>query len=175
MSVINDKPTTMSNTMVSDYRAEDFDEVLAVINDAAAAYKGVIPADCWNEPYMSAVDLQGEIDSGVSFKVICDQENYIVGVMGAQPVQDVLLIRHAYVRTATRRCGIGSKLIFDIQKGTTSSILVGTWSAATWAINFYKGHGFKVQDYVRTRDLLKKYWSVPERQAKQSVVLVHQS
>jgi len=130
------KLNAMSNTMISDYREENFDEVLAVINDAATAYKGIIPADCWHEPYMSAVDL---------------------------------------LRTTMRRCGMGSKLILDIQEGTTSSILVGTWSAATWAINFYKGHGFKVQDIIQTRDLLKKYWSVPERQAKQSVVLVHQS
>ena len=169
------KLNAMSNTMISDYREENFDEVLAVINDAAAAYKGIIPADCWHEPYMSAVDLQDEIDAGVSFKVMCDEKNTIAGVMGAQPVQDVLLIRHAYVRTTMRRCGMGRKLILDIKEGTTSSILVGTWSAATWAINFYKGHGFKVQDIIQTRDLLKKYWSVSERQAKQSVVLVHQS
>ena len=161
--------------MIKDYRQENFDEVLAVINDAATAYRGVIPADCWHEPYMSAADLEREINAGVTFKVFCNEENTIVGVMGAQPVQDVLLIRHAYVRTQARRCGVGSKLILDLREGAVLSILVGTWAAATWAIQFYEEHGFKAQCVGETRKLLKKYWSVPERQADQSVVLVGQS
>ena len=165
----------MSNDMIYDYREENFDEVLTVINDAATAYKGVIPTDCWHEPYMSAADLKHEINAGVSFKVLCDVENTIVGVMGAQPVKDVLLIRHAYVRTQARRTGVGSKLILDLQEGATSSILVGTWAAATWAIKFYEEHGFKAQGITQTRDLLMKYWSVPECQADQSVVLVGHS
>ena len=165
----------MSNDMIYDYREENFDEVLTVINDAATAYKGVIPTDCWHEPYMSAADLEHEINAGVSFKVLCDVENTIVGVMGAQPVQDVLLIRHAYVRTQARRTGVGSKLILDLQEGATSSILVGTWAAATWAIKFYEEHGFAAQGITQTRDLLMKYWSVPECQADQSVVLVGHS
>jgi N-acetylglutamate synthase-like GNAT family acetyltransferase len=165
----------MSNDMINDYQEEYFDEVLTVINDAATAYKGVIPANCWHEPYMSAGDLKREINAGVSFKVLCDVKNRIVGVMGAQPVQDVLLIRHAYVRTQSRRTGVGSKLILDLKEGVTSSILVGTWAAATWAILFYEEHGFKAQGIVRTRELLMKYWSVSERQADQSVVLVGQS
>jgi GNAT superfamily N-acetyltransferase len=161
--------------MIKDYRQENFDEVLAVINDAATAYKGVIPADCWHEPYMSAADLQREINAGVSFKVFCNEENTILGVMGAQPVQDVLLIRHAYVRTQARRCGIGRKLILDLQKNATSPILVGTWAAAIWAIKFYEDHGFKALGIAQTRELLEKYWSVPDRQAEQSIVLVDQS
>ena len=116
----------MSNDMIYDYREENFDEVLTVINDAATAYKGLIPTDCWHEPYMSAADLEHEINAGVSFKVLCDVENTIVGVMGAQPVKDVLLIRHAYVRTQARRTGVGSKLILDLREGATSSILVGS-------------------------------------------------
>ncbi|MGB0577769.1 MAG: GNAT family N-acetyltransferase [Alphaproteobacteria bacterium] len=161
--------------MIRDYQDEDFDEVLAVINDAATAYKGVIPADCWHDPYMSAVDLQGEISAGVSFKLFYEKGNTIVGVMGAQPVQDVLLVRHAYVRTQTRRHGVGSKLLLDLRVNTSSPILVGTWAAAGWAIRFYEKHDFKAQTFAQTQDLLKKYWSVPERQAAQSVVLICQS
>jgi N-acetylglutamate synthase-like GNAT family acetyltransferase len=169
------KLNAMSNDMINEYREENFDEVLTVINDSATAYKGSIPADCWHEPYMSVAELEREINTGVSFKVLCDVENTIVGVMGAQPVQDVLLIRHADVRTQARRTGVGSKLILDLQEGATSSIMVGTWAAATWAIRFYEEHGFKAQGIAQTRELLMKYWSLPVRQADQSVVLVGRS
>ncbi len=161
--------------MIKEYWPENFGELLAIINDAAVAYKGVIPDDCWRDPYMSAEELLAEIDSGVSFSVSLDEEGEIAGVMGAQPIQDVLLIRHAYVRTRSRRGGIGSNLISELQKRTTMPILVGTWAAAIWAIEFYEKHGFRKLCPNETSKLLKKYWSVPERQARKSIVLVDQS
>ncbi|NKB21947.1 MAG: GNAT family N-acetyltransferase [Alphaproteobacteria bacterium] len=161
--------------MIRDYEEENFVAVLDVINDAATAYKGIIPEDCWHDPYMSATELQREINTGVSFRMVLNEENIVMGVMGAQPVQDVLLIRHAYVRTQARRRGIGSQLISDLRKRTALPILVGTWAAAAWAIQFYEDHGFMAQSDKLTQELLKKYWSVPEAQADQSVVLMDQS
>ena len=164
-----------NKVMIENYREEYFEELLAVINDAAMAYKGVIPVDCWREPYMSVEALKSEIDSGVSFSVSLDEEGKILGVMGVQPAEDVVLIRHAYVRTKARRRGIGSKLISVLQKRNTKPILVGTWAAAYWAIDFYEKHGFSKQGPEMTSNLLKKYWSVPDRQARKSVVLADQS
>ena len=151
----------------------DFDTIHAIINDGAQAYKGVIPADRWTEPYMSREKLQREIDDGVEFWGD-DQEGTLAGVMGVQNVQDVTLIRHAYVRTASRNHGIGGKLLSHLRTITARPVLIGTWADAVWAIRFYEKHGFRVVDATEKNQLLKKYWNIPERQVETSVVLADQ-
>lgn len=154
---------------------DDIDVIYAIINDAAQAYKGVIPADCWKEPYMTRGELLHEIDEGVIFWG-CQGDGELVGVMGLQHVKDVTLIRHAYVRTAKRRQGIGGKLLSYLLKGRSSQpILIGTWTDATWSIRFYENHGFKLVSAADKDRLLKRYWSVPERQIETSVVLADAS
>ena len=148
----------------------DFDTIFTIINDAAQAYCGVIPADCWHVPYMPKEYLRHEIDSGVQFWG-WEEEGELVGVMGIQDVQDVTLIRHAYVRTAARNGGIGGKLLAELRRLTARPVLIGTWAAATWAIRFYEKHGFTMVTPVEKDRLLKKYWSIPERQIETSVVL----
>ncbi|MGC2520233.1 MAG: GNAT family N-acetyltransferase [Burkholderiales bacterium] len=148
----------------------DFDAVLAIVNDAAQAYKGIIPADCWHEPYMSADELRGEIAAGIDFSGF-EQNGQLIGVMGAQPVQDVTLIRHAYVLTECRRHGIGARLLEFLLSRTGRPVLVGTWAAAGWAIAFYEKHGFCLVPQDRKAALLREYWAVPERQIEMSVVL----
>lgn len=142
-----------------------------IINDAAQAYKGVIPADCWKEPYMSREYLRHEIDAGVAFWGY-EETGALVGVMGIQDVQDVTLIRHAYVRTSDRNRGIGGKLITHLMKLISRPALVGTWKAATWAIRFYEKQGFRLVSWEEKERLLRKYWSIPERQTETSVVLI---
>lgn len=148
----------------------DFEAIYAIINDAAGAYRGVIPEDRWHEPYMSKDDLQHEIQSGVRFWGY-EENGELVGVMGIQDVQDVTLIRHAYVRTADRNRGIGGQLLSELRKLTTRPVLVGTWAAAVWAIRFYERHGFRLVSQEEKDRLLKRYWSIPERQVETSVVL----
>ena len=148
----------------------DFEAIFAIINDAAEAYRGVIPADRWHEPYMPREQLRHEIESGVRFWG-WQQEGELVGVMGIQAVQDVTLIRHAYVRTSNRGQGIGGKLLTELRKLTTRPVLIGTWAAATWAIRFYENHGFRMVTPEEKNRLLKKYWAIPERQIETSVVL----
>jgi N-acetylglutamate synthase-like GNAT family acetyltransferase len=151
----------------------DFDMMYSIINDAAVAYKGVIPADRWKEPYMPKEELLRQIDEGVSFWGFEDWGE-LVGIMGIQPVRDVTLIRHAYVRTACRSHGIGSTLLAFLLKEITTPVLIGTWADAAWAIRFYEKHGFtRVSVEEKTR-LLKTYWSIPERQVETSVVLADQ-
>jgi GNAT superfamily N-acetyltransferase len=148
----------------------DFDEIFAVINDAAIAYKGVIPADCWHEPYMSKEELQAQIDEGVRF--FCYLENdEIVGVMGIQDKTEVELIRHAYVRTNQRNKGIGSLLLRDLLQKTAKPVLIGTWKTASWAIRFYEKHGFRLVAEAENNRLLRKYWAISDRQIETSVVL----
>jgi N-acetylglutamate synthase-like GNAT family acetyltransferase len=149
----------------------DFDAIHEIINDAAQAYCGVIPADCWHDPYMPKEYLRHEIDSGVRFWG-WGEGGPLVGVMGIQDVQDVTLIRHAYVRTANRNGGIGGKLLGELRKLTSRPVLIGTWAAATWAIRFYERHGFRVVTPEEKDRLLKKYWSICERQIETSVVLL---
>lgn len=156
--------------MIRECVDRDFATILDVINDAAQAYKGVIPADCWHEPYMSADELAREIAAGVAFRGF-EHDGELVGVMGRQPVGDVLLIRHAYVRSAHRRRGIGGALLRDLRAATAKPVLIGTWAAAGWAIDFYGRHGFAVVPTAETAALLRRYWSVPERQIETSVVL----
>jgi len=148
----------------------DFETIYSIINEAAEAYRGIIPADRWHEPYMPEEDLRHEIQSGVRFWG-CEENGELVGVMGIQDVQDVTLIRHAYVRTSRRNQGIGGKLLAELRKTTHRPILIGTWAAAIWAIRFYEKHGFRLVTPEEKDRLLKKYWSIPERQVETSVVL----
>ena len=142
-----------------------------MINDAAVAYRGVIPADRWHEPYMPLQDLKREIDAGVQFFCM-RRDGRVVGVMGLQDVQDVALIRHAYTLTAEQGSGVGGALLEFLKKQTDRRLLVGTWKAATWAVRFYERRGFRlVSDEEKVR-LLKRYWNIPQRQVEESVVLV---
>ncbi|MEW6045772.1 MAG: GNAT family N-acetyltransferase [Bacillota bacterium] len=151
-------------------RPEDFEAIYAIINDAAMAYRGVIPADCWKEPYMSREELAEEIAAGVVFWG-AERDGQLVGVMGIQHVRDVALIRHAYVRTAHRRRGIGGQLLRHLLAQTNRPVLVGTWTDATWAIRFYEKHGFRLVAPQEKERLLRRYWTVPDRQIETSVVL----
>ena len=148
----------------------DFESVYAIVNDAAQAYRGVIPADRYHEPYMPREELQREIDAGVVFWGL-EEGGELLGVMGIQDVQDVTLIRHAYVRTDRRKQGIGSRLLGLLQTKTTRPTLIGTWADAVWAVRFYEKHGFRLVSTEEKNRLLKKYWSIPDRQVETSVVL----
>jgi N-acetylglutamate synthase-like GNAT family acetyltransferase len=146
--------------------------VSEIINAAAEAYRGVIPADRWHDPYMSLLALESEISAGVGFWA-CESEGDVIGVMGIQPVRDVDLIRHAYVRPGYQRRGIGAALISHIRSMSSRQMLVGTWAAATWAIAFYQRHGFELVSAEQRTALLRKYWTIPERQIETSVVLAN--
>jgi len=148
----------------------DFEVTWAIINDGAEAYKGIIPADRWAEPYMSREKLQHEIDEGVVFWGY-EEGGTLVGVMGLQQVQDVTLIRHAYVRTGSQKRGIGAHLLSHLRELANRPVLIGTWAHAVWAIRFYERHGFQMVDSEEKNRLLKKYWTFPERQVETSVVL----
>ena len=149
---------------------EDFETICSIINEAAIAYKGVIPADRWKEPYMSRSELERETREGVRFWGY-EEEGKLVGVMGIQDVKDVSLIRHAYVRNAYQGRGIGGKLLSFLCDQATRPLLVGTWADATWAIRFYEKHGFKRVTKEAKDKLLKTYWMIPARQIETSVVL----
>jgi N-acetylglutamate synthase-like GNAT family acetyltransferase len=156
--------------MITRSKATDFKDIYDIINDAASAYKGIIPADRWHEPYMPEEELRGQIEDGVQFW--CYVENgKVIGVMGIQDKSDVTLIRHAYVRTTERNKGIGGKLLRHLSELTSKPILIGTWADAAWAIDFYKKHGFKIVAADEKERLLKKYWKIPPRQVETSVVL----
>ena len=152
----------------------DFETILTIINSAAAAYDGVIPQDRWNEPYMSRQELLEEMGLGVKFWGYEDGEE-LVGVMGVQPVQDVTLIRHAYVHPDKQRKGLGGKLLSVICQQITRPLMVGTWADASWAIRFYEKHGFRLVSSTEKDRLLRTYWTIPERQIETSVVLVLRS
>jgi GNAT superfamily N-acetyltransferase len=150
-----------------------FQVILTVINDAATAYKGKIPADRWKEPYMSSQELKEEIQSGVQFYGYLEN-NVLIAVMGIQPVDDVTLIRHTYTLTSHQRKGAGEKLLSHlIGLARTDRILVGTWESASWAIKFYEKHWFMLLSREETNRLLKNYWRIPERQVETSIVLEH--
>ena len=149
---------------------DDFTQIYEIINDAASAYKGIIPGDRWHEPYMSETELQDQIDDGVEFWCYVENE-MIIGVMGLQDKGEITLIRHAYVRTTARNKGIGGKLLRHLRTLTTKPILIGTWADATWAIEFYKKYGFRLVSFQEKEELLRKYWSIPLRQIETSVVL----
>jgi N-acetylglutamate synthase-like GNAT family acetyltransferase len=161
----------MEDPMIRKATDEDFEQIFNIINDAAIAYKGVIPPDRWHEPYMTKEELQAQIEDGVRFSCYVDN-NEIIGVMGIQDKADVELIRHAYVRTKQRKKGVGSLLLQELIKDTKKPILIGTWATADWAINFYEKHGFRLVEEEEKNRLLKKYWAIPDRQVETSVVLV---
>lgn len=156
--------------MIRPCKADEFEIVFEIINDAARAYRGIIPADRWKEPYMPREELRHEIDDGVVFWGY-EEAGVLVGIMGIQPVCDVTLIRHAYVRMARRNQGIGSKLLAALREKTLHPVLVGTWAAARWAVRFYEKHGFRLVTPEEKDRLLRKYWLIPERQVETSVVL----
>lgn len=149
----------------------ELETIYTIINDAAIAYRGKIPADRWKEPYMSMEELVHEINEGVVFWGY-EEDGELLGVMGIQDKGEVALIRHAYVRTSVRNRGIGGHLLTHICEMTSKPILIGTWAAATWAIRFYEKHGFQLVASSEEKDkLLQRYWSIPERQRETSVVL----
>lgn len=148
----------------------DFDTIYSIVNEAARAYKGIIPQDRWKEPYMPQEELRHEIDNGVVFWGY-EEGGELVGVMGIQQVQDVTLIRHAYVRPARQNQGIGEELLATLGGQTACPTLVGTWTEATWAIRFYEKNGFGLVSAEEKDRLLRKYWSIPDRQVETSVVL----
>jgi len=150
--------------------AEDFPQIFTIINEAAQAYRGVIPADRWHDPYMSAAELRKQIDEGVTFS-LAEDEGRVLGVMGIQDRGDVALVRHAYVSTTVQRGGVGTRLLHHLQNLTHKPILIGTWADASWAIGFYLRNGFTLLSRDETARLLRKYWSIPDRQVETSVVL----
>ncbi|MGB7745753.1 MAG: GNAT family N-acetyltransferase [Verrucomicrobiia bacterium] len=162
--------TARNNQKIRQCRSDEFGVIGEIINDAAQAYRGVIPADRWHEPYMPSAELEEQVKQGVIFWGT-EQNGKLLGVMGIQPVQDVTLIRHAYVRTACRNQGIGGGLLRHLRALTTRPNLIGTWAAAVWAVAFYEKHGFRKVSPAEKDRLLKKYWSIPERQIETSVVL----
>lgn len=154
------------------YECTDSDQPLicSIINDAAMAYKGVIPDDRWHEPYMPLAELLAEISHGVNFWGYA-HDHALTGVMGIQDVKDVTLIRHAYVKTDMRNRGIGTGLLNHLKQQTDRPLLVGTWKAASWAVNFYIKNGFELVTEKEKNELLNKYWTIPDRQIETSVVL----
>jgi GNAT superfamily N-acetyltransferase len=156
--------------MIRRCRDDERAAILAIVNAAAEAYRGVIPADRWHEPYMPAEELDAEIAAGVEFWGHEDGGE-LLGIMGIQPVRDVHLIRHAYVAPAAQRRGVGGALLEHLLESTDGSILVGTWAAAGWAIDFYRRHGFEEVSPERKDELLREYWDIPARQVETSVVL----
>ena len=156
--------------MILKCEQKDFTQIHEIINDAAKAYRGIIPEDRWHEPYMTEEELRKQIDEGVQFWGY-EQESEIIGVMGIQFKEDVTLIRHAYVRTTKRNKGIGSKLLEHLYAISTTPVLIGTWEDAKWAIEFYQKHGFRLLPKEEKNRLLRKYWSIPDRQIETSVVL----
>jgi GNAT superfamily N-acetyltransferase len=151
-------------------RDDERPAILAIVNAAAEAYRGAIPADRWHEPYMEAGELDAEIAAGVVFWGY-EADGELIGVMGIQAVGDVDLIRHAYVAPSRQRAGVGGALLRHLLQTATRPMLVGTWAAAGWAIRFYERHGFELVTPERKTVLLQRYWSIPERQIDTSVVL----
>ncbi len=160
-------------TNIRPCRDDERTAILALVNAAAEAYRDVIPADRWREPYMPADELEHEIAAGVAFWGH-ETDGALVGIMGIQPVRDVELIRHAYVAPASQGHGVGGALLGHLVRRSTGPMLVGTWAAADWAIRFYRGHGFESVPPERKAALLRTYWSIPERQIESSVVLAKQ-
>jgi GNAT superfamily N-acetyltransferase len=153
-------------------RDDERGAVVAIVNAAAQAYRGLIPADRWHEPYMPLRELESEIAAGVAFWGY-EAGGTLVGIMGIQSVRDVDLIRHAYVSPDSQRHGVGSALLEHLARSSTRRMLVGTWAAADWAIRFYRRHGFELVSPERKAALLETYWTIPERQIENSVVLAN--
>jgi GNAT superfamily N-acetyltransferase len=151
-------------------RDDEREAILAIVNAAAEAYRGVIPADRWHDPYMSPDELEGEVAAGVEFWGY-QADGELAGVIGIQPLRDVDLIRHAYVSPASQRKGIGGALLEHVSSAATRRILVGTWADADWAISFYRRHDFELLSPERSAELLRTYWTIPDRQIETSVML----
>ena len=156
--------------MIFKCEQSDLKEICDIINDAAVAYKGIIPTDRWHDPYMPEEELQKQIDEGVNFWC-WKKDGEMMGVMGIQKKGDVTLIRHAYVRSIYRNKGIGSRLLSHLTSVATTPVLIGTWADSSWAIEFYKKHGFRLLSGSETIKLLRRYWAIPERQIETSIVL----
>ena len=159
--------------MIRECKESDFTMMLETMNDAAQAYKGIIPDECWNEPYMSLEELKKEIEDGVVFWGL-EKDGQLLGIMGIQDKDELTLIRHAYIRTQAQKLGIGTMLLRHMENTTEKPILIGTYAAAIWAISFYEKNGYTLVSEEEKNQLLKKYWSVPERQKETSVVLANQ-
>ena len=167
----NRTPYLFKENMISEYTNSANSKILFVINNAAAKYKGIIPENCWQEPYMSEQKLSDEFKAGVRMFGY-HNKNKLVGVIGFQETKEVVLIRHAYTLTKYQGKGTGSTLLeFLLKKNQNSRLLVGTWKNATWAVRFYEKYGFILQTKEDTILLLKKYWDIPSEQIKNSVVL----
>ena len=160
--------------MISEYKKTDASKILYIINDASLRYKGIIPDDCWHEPYMSQQELIDEFSNGVRMYGY-HLNNTLIGVIGIQEIKDVVLIRHAYTLTSYQGKGTGSALLeYLLKKNQNSRLLVGTWRNATWAIRFYEKFGFILHAKDQSTLLLKKYWKISSNQIKNSVVLERQ-
>jgi GNAT superfamily N-acetyltransferase len=155
-------------------RPDEHATIAAIINAAAEAYRGIIPADRWHDPYMPSDELDREIAAGVTFWCY-DEDGTPTGVMGLQPVREVDLIRHAYVLPARQRDGVGGRLLRHLRNASNRPMLVGTWAAAEWAIRFYARHGFVLVPPERKNIMLATYWNIPQRQIEASVVLADRS
>lgn len=158
--------------MIRECTEEDFEAIYEIINDAAQAYKGIIPEDRWHDPYMSREELKKEIADGIVFWGL-ERDGELVGVMGIQDRGEVTLIRHAYVRTRMRSQGIGTELLRRLEAETDKPILIGTWAAAHWAVSFYAKNGYRMVGEEEKNRLLRRFWSIPERQVETSVVLAN--
>jgi N-acetylglutamate synthase-like GNAT family acetyltransferase len=156
--------------MIRRCKEADFNTIFEIINDAAQAYKGVIPQDQWHEPYMPLADLRTQIEDGIVFWGL-ELDSQLLGVMGIQDKGDVALIRHAYVLSGAQQRGIGKNLLQHLQSITEKPILIGTWAAAPWAVLFYQKNGYTLVSEDEKNQLLRRYWSIPERQVETSVVL----
>lgn len=150
----------------------DFKVIFEIINDAAQAYRGIIPEDRWKEPYMPLEELKSEIENGVIFWGF-EKDGQLSGVMGIQDKGDVTLIRHSYVRTYAQNAGIGKRLLHHLESMSEQPVLIGTWADAHWAISFYEKNGYRLVLEDEKNRLLNKYWSIPERQVETSVVLAN--
>ncbi len=160
--------------MIRPCTGKDFTDIYAIINDAAIAFRGVIPDDRWHDPYMPEEELRRQIDEGVVFWGY-ESEGRLIGVMGIQDRGEVTLIRHAYVRTSNRNGGIGGTLLAHLLTLSVKPVLIGTWQAADWAVRFYQSRGFSLVTRAEKERLLRQYWSIPERQVETSVVLADAS
>lgn len=160
--------------MILECTESDFNTIFEIINDAAQAYKRVIPEDRWNEPYMPFEELRKEIEDDVVFWGL-EHDGQLLGVMGIQDKADVTLIRHAYIWTRAQKLGIGTNLLQHLESMTEKPILIGTWAAASWAISFYEKNGYTLVSEEEKNRLLRKYWSIPDQQVETSVVLANQT
>ena len=157
--------------MIDEYKKADTSKILYIINDASLKYKGIIPDDCWHDPYMSEQELINEFSDGIRMFGYHHNDK-LIGTIGIQEVKDVILIRHAYILTSHQGKGTGSALLeYLLKENQNSRLLVGTWLNATWAIQFYEKFGFILRTKEQSTLLLKKYWKIPSKQIKNSVVL----